>query len=154
MNKIKFWKHKAELFIGGTLTITFSFALSLAGLILTLINTSFWPMLAVGLLCLVLTFLVLFGGKRVLSKVIFSDEGIEWQWLNKTIASMSWLDITDVKSTPHGRGAEDLTFVAGNLQIDVGLTKKMYDAIMLICPIPNIKTTINNMNCFKWFHRK
>ena len=54
----------------------------------------------------------------------------------------------------HGIAVFNLSFIAGDKHIEVGLPKKMYDAIMIICPDPNIKLQINNLKEFEHFHKK
>ena len=150
--KVKFWKHKFELFVGGSVSIILSFATTIVGIIFT-IKLSLWPILVAGIIVSISTAYVLFFQKRILSKIVFSVEGIEWYWLNNKILNISWHDVTNVKATPRARGVEDLSFVAGDKQIDVSLTKKMYNTIMILCPQPNIKFMINNIDCFKCYHR-
>ncbi len=152
--KIEFWKHETELFIGWISLMILSSILFIGGIILSIKDIDiYWPVLLSGTIMLIISFCSLFFEKRTLSKVIFSEEGIEWKWLNKKIAFINWDDVIDVVPTPHGRGEFDLTFVSNKCNIDLGLTKKMYKAIMQICPNPNLKMIINNIDCFKYFHR-
>ena len=151
--KITFWKHKYELFIGAILLAIISLLFIIIGIVLIIQNHYIWPILVLGIINLILILYLLFFQKRILSKVIFSNEGIEWIWLKKRILFISWNNITDIKSSPRGRGAEDLSLISYDNKIDVSLTKKMYDAIMILCPNQNIKNQINNIDSFKWFHK-
>ncbi len=151
--KITFWKHKYELFIGAILLAIISLLFIIIGIVLIIQNHYIWPILVLGIISLILILYLLFFQKRILSKVIFSNEGIEWIWLKKRILFISWNNITDIKSSPRGRGAEDLSLISYDNKIDVSLTKKMYDAIMILCPNQNIKNQINNIDSFKWFHK-
>lgn len=151
--KLTFWKHKYELFIGIISLVIISLSFLIAGIVLIIKNHYYWPILILGLISLILTFYILFFQKRVLSKITFSDNGIEWSWLNKRILFINWNDITNIKSSPRGRGAEDLSIISYNDRIDISLTRKMYDAIMILCPYQNIKNQINNIDSFKWFHK-
>lgn len=88
---------------------------------------------------------MLFEEKRMPSKVIFSEVGIVWLLLKKPVTFIEWTEITEITTKSRGRGVRDLSFIAGDKRIDVSLTKKMYDAIMIICPEPNIKMDIKEL---------
>lgn len=150
--KVTFWKHKLELLVGGLLASLLSLALLLAGVIQTILEPYFWPMILVGVVCVGVTVIAFVQEKRLLSKVTYSEEGIECNWCKTQVASIKWADVTDVVATAHERGTEDLSFVAKDTQIDVSLTKKMYDTIIEVCPNEDIKTKLNGIECFKKFH--
>ena len=139
--------------MGGTISIIISISLFVAGLTLTILDKIYFPILLSGLLLIIIMIYVYFIDKRMLSKVIYSDQGIEWKWLKKRISYIKWDEIDEVKSIPHGRTVYNLSFVANKNHIDVGLTKKMYDVIMLICPEPNIKFQIKNLKEFEHLHK-
>ena len=67
---------------------------------------------------------------------------------------MKWSDIIDVKGYPYSnKGAYYMSFISKNDQIEFEPTKKMYDTIIELCPSPNLKYEINNIEYFKGFHR-
>lgn len=139
--KIEFWKHQIQLFWGGTISIIISISLFVAGLTLTILDKIYFPILLSGLLLVIIMIYVYFIDKRMLSKIIYSDQGIEWKWLKKRISYIKWDEIDEVKSISHGRTVYNLSFVANKNHIDVGLTKK---CMMLLClfvlnPILNFK---------------
>lgn len=151
--KVEFWNHKFELFIGGTIIAILTIATFLIGLILPFLNYNYLPILVMGIILMILAIYIFFIDKRMLSKVVYSEEGIECKWLKKTIACFKWSEITDIKAVHHGKAPDNLSFISGDQHIDVGLSKKMYDAIMIVCPCPNIKFQIKNLEQFKYLHK-
>ncbi len=151
--KVVFWKHHTELFWGGTIIIFLALSFFIIGLIFTILNMNYFPILLVGIILCILALNMFFCEKRTLSKVIYSEEGIEWKWLNKSIDYIKWSEITDVKAISHGATVYNLSFIARDRHIDVGLTKKMYNAIMIVCPEPNIKFQIKSLREFKHLHK-
>lgn len=155
MLKITFWKHKLEIYVYFTFFLPVSLGLFLAGLILTIQDAeNFWPLLVLGIFILFCIIIIFFDEKRIVAKVIFSDDGIEWRWFKKTILFIDWTEITDITTRFRGRGNYDLSFIANDKRIDVWLTKKIYNTIIIICPEPNVKMQINNLKEFEWCHNK
>lgn len=149
---VKFWKH------GNTLIFFMFLLLLLCAITITLgictINNN--SLLSVFLIFLVLSILYLnifIFDKKFLSKVIFTNDGIKWIWLKKEIEFIRWEDIVDVTDTIISRGGRYLTFITTNNKIHLDLTQSMYDTIMAICPIPNLKVRINEIEYFKCFHK-
>lgn len=151
--KVIFWKNFRELF-GLLLFNSIMFAGIIMLIIFTILYHSLWPGLVSVLIMFIVSISILFFQKRFLSKVTFSNEGIEWTWLKKKILFINWSEISDIKEKPFSRVASYLSFIVGNQCIDVDLNKKMYNTIMIICPDYNIKKTINNIYCFKYLHRE
>ena len=106
---------------------------------------NFWPLFLAGIVILLIFIFAVFEEKRMPSKVIFSEVGIVWLFFRKTVTYIEWTEITEITTKIRGRGVRDLSFIAGDKRIDVSLTKKMYDVIMLICPEPNIKMDIKEL---------
>ena len=144
--KVIFWKHKFELIAFLVVFMPTVLALFIAGLVMTILDAeNFWPLFLAGIVVLLISIFALFEEKRMPSKVIFSEVGIVWIFLKKTITYIEWTEITEITTKSRGKGAKDLSFIAGDKRIDVTLTKKMYDAIMIICPEPNIKMDIKEL---------
>lgn len=144
--KVTFWKHKFQLVIFLTVFMPMVLALFIAGLVMTILDAeNFWPLFLAGIVILLIFIFAVFEEKRMPSKVIFSEVGIVWIFLKKTITYIEWTEITEITTKIRGRGVRDLSFIAGDKRIDVSLTKKMYDVIMLICPEPNIKMDIKEL---------
>ena len=121
-------------------------ALFIAGLVMTILDAeNFWPLFLAGIVILLIFIFAVFEEKRMPSKVIFSEVGIVWLFFRKTVTYIEWTEITEITTKIRGRGVRDLSFIAGDKRIDVSLTKKMYDVIMLICPEPNIKMDIKEL---------
>lgn len=149
--KKEFWKNWSELivylilvFICAILVLTFSIlfinnADVLYGIIFSAI------MLIIGIACIFLQ-------KRILTKIIFSNQGIEIKRFGKQIGFINWETLTDIQYVIHGRIGY-LSFIVKDSQLEVALTKKIYNAIMAICPYPNIKAHLNNMEELKSFHK-
>ncbi len=153
MMKTKFWNHRLELFLGGTIATLLSISIFIVGIILTIINKIYFPLIIIGILMIIIIIYSYFIDKRMLSNVIFSDNGIECRWLKKKVDFVKWEEITDVKAVPHGIAIHNLSFIVGNKHINVGLSKKMYNTIMLICPETNLKLQIKNLKEFKHLHK-
>lgn len=133
--------------------ILISIILIIIGIILSIIRSSGYSgMIFCGLIPLLAMICILTFNKGLLSKIIYSENGIIWKRFKKNIMFISWEEITEIKNTPISMYSSYLSFISNNKQIDVELTKKMYDAIMFICP-PNIKLQINDLEAFKCFHR-
>lgn len=156
--KNEFYVYEAATLIGCPICFMLSSILTFAGIVMT-INFSFcWPILLLGCVMLILSFYILFGQKRTLTKVKFTNDTIFIKRLNKLIFSINWSDISDVNANtsyaPYIWNAQYLTFISENKRIDLVLTKKMYKTIMLVCPYLSIKNEINKIEFFKWLHRK
>lgn len=144
--KVTFWKHKFQLVVFLTVFMPIVLALFIAGLVMIILDVeNFWPLFLAGIVSLLGSIFMLFEEKRMPSKVIFSEVGIVWLFLRKTVTYIEWTEITEITTKIRGRGVRDLSFIAGDKRIDVTLTKKMYDAIMIICPEPNIKMDIKEL---------
>lgn len=149
--KVKFLKHKISL-------LYVVIICSIASIISICVGFIQFPKLLficfVGVALLVFLFYDIFINRNISSSVIFSEVGIEWKSFKKTVVSIRWDEITEIVDTIRGRGFRWLTFIAKDKRIDVELTQKMYNVIMILCPYQNLKRRIDDMECFKWFHRK
>ena len=147
----KFWKHAPLILIAIPVLYISSVIFLIVG---SIYFNELWLMIVIGLFILILGFFLIFFDKKYLSKISYTEEGVAWTWLNRNIIFFKWDEISDIKITPYSRTSCYLTFVIGEQQINIDLTKKMYNTIMDVCPIPNIKMLINNIEKFKCFHRK
>lgn len=150
--EVKFWKHGIELFgyLSFILIVLLGDILCIIFVLLNEIST-----LSIVIFSAILLFLLLivFFNKNVLSKVIISEIGIKLMWFKKEILFINWEDIIEVKSAVQSFCTNYLTFVTKDNTIRFDLTKKMYDTIMAVCPIPNIKVRINELDAFKFLHK-
>ena len=152
--KTTFWKHQFEALLFWPLMIGIGIVFIILGIILTTKQmATYWPITLIGIIVLLPSSYMLFFHKRTLTKVVFYEEGIELRRFKTTSMFLSWSDIIDVKPIIRSRGLCWLSFVASNKTIELELTQKMYDTIMAICPIPNIKVQINEIECFKYLHK-
>ncbi len=147
----KFWKHAPLILIAIPVLYISSVIFLIVG---SIYFNELWLMIVIGLFILILGFFLIFFDKKYLSKISYTEEGVAWTWLNRNIIFFKWDEITDVKATSYSWTSSYLTFVIGEQQINIDLTKKMYNTIMDICPNPNIKMMINNIYCFRGYHRK
>lgn len=146
---VTFWQCKSELWYWIFL-ITLCFIMAIISIILKW----HWLGQAMFIGMMVACIIMLFALKKLLSKIRFSEEGIECIRFKKQIVFIRWDEITDVLETPYGRFTHWLTFMSGSKRIDIDvLSKKMYNAIIEICPEPNIRMMINEINSLKYFHR-
>ena len=151
--KKEFWAHQfGVLFIIPLATIS-SVSFLIFGIVMTTKELGYWSIIAMGVLLTSLCIYTIFFQKKTLCKVIFSEEEIILKRLNKIITIMKWSDIIDVKGYLYGKGAYYMSFISKNDQIEFEPTKKMYDTIIELCPSPNLKYEINNIEYFKGFHR-
>lgn len=152
--KVEFWKHQTEVLLIWPFAIIISALFTIIGLILMfVIDTSLGGMAFCGAICLILALAGIFANNRVLSKVKYSDSGILLKRFKKEILFLTWDEINEVTTTPVSRSITYLSFVSNKGKIDVELTKKMYEAIMKLCPNINVKTQINDIERFKGFHK-
>lgn len=147
--KVKFWKKATEL-ISICVLLGFSIMVLIIGMILSF--ASQWGCLIIGAVLCFFVFLVIIFYKQPFSKVLISDEGIEHKWFNKKITFIGWSDIIEINEISRSRDLSYLVFISKDNQLDVGLTKKMYETIMILCPYEHIKNKINNLNYFKYLH--
>lgn len=149
--EIEFWKRRDILYVGlpilGTLMIVFI----ILGIIFC--TNMLWPMSIVGALVLLFLVCEMFFDQRALSKVVFSDEGIEERFLGKKVDFISWLEITEVKATYKGKSGVFLSFFSRDREIFMVNSKKMYATIMILCPINSVKNQLKNIDRFKCFHK-
>ena len=152
--EVMFWKHKI-MFVTSIFIASLLFVTSLILVILSLNNLVFWGCSIVFLIFFIILMCLIFLDKNVLSKLTLSEDGIKWTRFNKEIMYMNWDEIVEIKQTPAGRATCYLTFDTGQkfMHIDVS-SKKMYDAIINICPSGNIKYRIRNLDFLKWYQRK
>ena len=88
--KVSFWKNcYGILFFWPFMTIL-SFSSLVVGIVLTINQVGFWPIILVCSLVLFLCIYAIFFHKSTLSKIIFSNEGIELKHLGKIIKSINW----------------------------------------------------------------
>ena len=152
--EIKFWAHEFELLFFYPFFLAISFAIFLAGLILMFTDLSFYPLMLMGLVFLIILICSLFFDKRPLSKVVITENYIALERMKKEISKISWSEVTDVDSVPVGKGRFYLSFISNKQEISVDITKKMYKALVQLCPNFNIIMKINQMNEFKWLHKE
>ena len=154
--KKEFWVHEMSILFYWPLMIIISSILIIVGIVMTIKFTFCWPILATGLFILILCLYAIFIQKEPLSKVEFSEESIILKRFNKELQIIKWSNITEIKTisySPFARNANYLSFISGNKHIEIVLTKKKYQTIMILCPYENIKNQINNIDSFKWFHK-
>lgn len=148
--KVKFLKQVME-FIFCCFIILGSLCLIIIGIVFF---SNLGALILVALLILIYPIYMLFIDKRLSSIVIYSEEGIEWMSFKKSVEFIRWDEITEITETRRGRNFYWLTFMAKERRIDVELTKKMYNIIMILCPYQNLKNRIDDLENFKVLHRK
>ena len=154
--KISFWRFKGDLISCAIILSVISIILSVTGVVFIrdYDNTAGIILICVNLLIILLFVGTMLLGKKYLSKITFSNNGFEITRFKKCLISYDWGDITDIKTTPYAKGFGNyLCFVIGDNKLDIQLTKKMYDTIMILCPYAGIKTMINNIGQFYYFHK-
>ncbi|MBQ8522208.1 MAG: hypothetical protein IJ458_00915 [Clostridia bacterium] len=151
--EIGFWKHQLKVGISLFMEIL-CFVFAVTSIVLVVKESFYWIVLVFAIVMLLLNTYAVFFEAKILYKVFFSNKGIRVKRLKKELLFINWEDITEVKATPYARGDSYLSFMIVNNQLDVDLTKKMYDTIMILCPYTGIKTMINNLPQFKWYHRE
>lgn len=149
--KTTFWKNLSFLVFGIVIVIS----LILIIVILSINIKPFWIVILSGSIILSLLIIIITTNKQCTSKVNFSESEIKIIHLHNVIKIINWNEITSVTSTPYGgRFSYYLTFNTCDEQINLDITQKMYNAIMDICPNPNIKMAIKNIERFKWFYKR
>ena len=151
---IKFWAHKMELLFIYPLFLTISFIIFLTGSILMSTDLSFYPLMLIGLIAIIILLCSLIFNKRLLSRVVISENYIALERMKKEIKKIPWNEVIDVDSIPVAKGHFYLSFISSQQEISVDITKKMYKALVQLCPNFNIIIKINQMNEFKWLHKE
>lgn len=150
--KLEFWGFSFQLF-GIIFSLIISFIFTLTFGILAIFNNSMWIGSIFGLILFIVCLLIFFGDKKYLTKIKLSEEGIICKWRNKQIASIKWENIIEVSETPRSFVLSWLTLTTKTQKINIELTKNIYNTIIEICPNPNLKVMINELNGFKGFHK-
>ena len=154
--KISFWRFKGDLIRTPICLLIISILLSVTGVVFIrdYDKTAGIILICGNLFIILLVATIILFVKKYLSKITFSNNGFEITRFKKSLISYNWSDITNVKTTPYAKGhGSYLCFVIGDNKVDIQLTKKMYDAIMILCPYAGIKTMINNIGQFYYFHK-
>lgn len=111
---------------------------------------------------IVATFILLFAildfllgeNRMYVTKIIFFDDKIVLKRFNKELNSIKWSEIIKVEEGSYSLARRYIIFVAEDSEIATYPTKKMYQTIISVCPYENLRTMINNLEMFKWYHRK
>ena len=154
--KQEFWKHQYEILFFWPFMSVLSFSCLITGIIMTTKDALvYWPIIVFGSFCLIFCACAIFLQKKLLCKIIFSEEDIVVKRFGKNITTMKWSEVIHVEGHLYGsHGGRYMSFISQNGKIDVVPTQKMYNSIIELCPYTNIKDDIKNIECFKWFHRK
>ncbi|MBQ3158775.1 MAG: hypothetical protein IJB98_03685 [Clostridia bacterium] len=151
--KKEFWKHQIEILFCWPFFTILSISGIVIGILLTIRETYYWPILFFSLLIFLICIYAIFFQEKTLSKIIFTEQEIIVKRFSKILISIKWSEISEIKGSYYGRSARYMTFFSYKNKIDVVPTKKMYDAIISICPYDHLKSMINNIEQFKWFHK-
>lgn len=150
----EFWRHRSEIIIFWPFVFIFSFTFIISGIVLMIIkDLGFAGMILAGIIPLIISFILIISDTKLLSKIIISDKGIEWKKFKKQILFIDWHEIIEIKTTPISPTARYLSFVSNKGKIDLELTKKIYNTIMIVCPDSNVKMQINDLKDFKYLHK-
>lgn len=146
--KVSFWKNRTELI--------FMMCLIALGIIFTLIGvikfTALYQFFICGIILLIPCLMFLLFCRSPLTKLILSEEGLECKWFKQISVTIRWNEIIDVGRKQRSMALSYLSLVTNDKQVDIDLTKKMYDTIMILCPYENIKSKINSIQYFKYLH--
>ncbi len=112
-----------------------------------------WPSLLLCVFLLIVSILWPFLDKSVLTKIVFSNDGIECRRLKKQTAFIHWEEITEIGGKPSGMTIGYLQINSKDYELKIELSKKMYNVIMQVCPIVQIRERISSMEEFR-FYRK
>ena len=152
----EFFKNKAALiFVIGTFIIVEIVILSLV--VSALLGNEniavLYPAIIACVLPLIFLLFIFFCRKEFLSKVVFSEEGLEWKLFKKQLLFIKWEEITDVKVIVEGVGNIQPAIYRNSEKIQMEASRKAYDSFMKFCPDPNIKAQISKLKCFKFMGR-
>ena len=149
----EFWKHPLDILFFWPLCALISISTIITGIILAIKSSELLPILYLGLFLIFICVLGVFVEPKTLSKVIFTDEEICVKRFNKVIASIKWCEIIEIKGYCYSISARYMSFISSDTRIDIDPTKKMYDAIMSICPYASLRNMIEDIDMFKCFHK-
>lgn len=153
--KQEFWMYQYEILFFWPFIWVISLACLLTGIVMTLKSPMYWPILVFGAFCLIFCICIIFFQKKLLCKVVFSNEGITIKRLGKILTTMQWIEVLHIEGHLYGsNGGRYMSFISQSERIDVVPTKKMYNTIMLMCPNSKIKKELESIECIKCFHRE
>ena len=144
--KYEFWKEPGQLFIA----IPVFGVCGLVFLILGIVY-SVWILTVFATTILIYIIYKLIAPKQALTKVMFSEFGVEIKWIRKQILFITWSEIIEVKSVPWGKSFR-LAFVTKNSKLEMEPRKKIYNAVMELCSKSSIKYQLqndSNFNCYR-----
>lgn len=140
--KAEFWKKGTISIVVALIFLFISLGTVIAGIVVTLNDSSLWYLIAIGGAILLMSIGLLFSS---FEKVVLSDDGIELKYGKKQLTFINWYDITDIKAKLGGKALGYLTFFKGAERIDLILDFKPFNAVMDICPNANVKYQIANL---------
>ena len=91
---------------------------------------------------------------KVLDKIILTSKSITLTKFNKIISTINWEDVIEIYEVCLVRANKIAYIKSKDAQIEIFPTKKIYNAIMDVCPYESFKHIFNELEAFKWYHRK
>ena len=89
--------------------------------------------------------------KKIYSKIIFSNDGIEWVYRKKQVKFFAWSEITDVQMQMLKNIGNDLVvFYRGTDTVSIECGKRMYKAVTALCANKEVKTKFKALVVFQY----
>ena len=116
-------------------------------------KTSIYPVI-IGFIFIILGLLVIFLNPKILTKIVFTTKGVALKRYNKIIVNIDWENVIEIYEVCYARANKIAYIKSNDAQIEIFPTRKIYNAIMDVCPYESFKHIFNELEAFKWYHRK
>ncbi len=147
--EFKFWKNKAELLILFPIMIVIIVGGFIAFLLLTIKNISFIPVLIIFTFSLFYILYFPFSKNSPFQKIIISDTSIKSNHFKKKTACIKWEEMSSIYLKVYINNTPIIIFESKNNIISMQPSKKLYKAILSVCPRQDLKDMLKNIEWFK-----
>ncbi len=150
MKKYEFWAYGVDLI----LLLPTYFLGCLIIIICGIIPTFYLNLVIIGISFIAILIIMIFSYPRMLAKIILTPDSITLKRFNKILVSIDWDDVIEIDEKFVTIGSKIPFIKSTNSKINLSPTKKLYNAIMDVCPYESFKHIFNELEAFKWYHRK
>lgn len=116
-------------------------------------EASIYPIM-VGVILDIIYILIILFHPKVLAKIVFTPESVTIKRFGKILITIKWEDVIEIDEFRLARADKIAYIESANAKIEIFPTRKAYNAIMDVCPYESFKHIFNELEAFKWYHRK
>ncbi len=151
MKKYEFWLCGMENLIVWPLCFISCIGIIIFGIVINN-EASIYPILF-GSFFIVYSICVILINQKILSKLILTSKGISLKRFDKILVNIDWNEVNNIDEICIAKGSKIITIQSSTSKINISPTKKIYNALIDICPYQSFKNIINNLEVCKWYQR-